>query len=239
MQNTHTQTARVMDVDRFKAIFLRDIHKSLYNGIMHNQQYFPSIENPGEYFIKLFRSFKITYSINSFYKYRYDPSSHMYDVTVNSELHDFCESDIRYIVDSIVDDIFEFHMIYLGIFPRGYKKKQNIGNKGLRKLILDALFLRKYEMSNDMEYIRSLLIQLYVDITINYTNNYKQNNMLSNLQKTYKNKYDKNNSNTSLLFNDILVNRIQQWLDEYNVSKFINRDNILSFNKYKQSFVIY
>ena len=94
-------------------------------------------------------------------------------------------------------------------------------------------------MSNDMEYIRSLLIQLYVDITINSTNNYKQNNMLSNLQQTYNNKYDKNNSNTSLLFNDTLINKIQQWLDEYNVSKFINRDNILSFNKYRQSFVIY
>ena len=233
------QTTQDINIDRFKNIFLKNIHKSLYNGIMHNQRYFTSIENTGEYYIKLFGLFKITYSVDSFYKYRYDPSSHMYDVTVNSELHDFCESDIRYIVDNIVDDIFEFHMIYLGIFSRGYKKKQNIGNKGLRKLILDALFLRKYEMSNDMEYIRSLLIQLYVDITINSTNNYKQNNMLSNLQQTYKNKYDKNNSNTSLLFNDILINKIQQWLDEYNVSKFINRDNILSFNKYRQSFVIY
>ena len=233
------QTTQDINIDRFKNIFLNNIHKSLYNGLMHNQQYVPSVENHGEYYIKLFGMFKITYSADSFYKYRYDPSSHMYDVTVNSELHDFCESDIKYIVDNIVDDIFEFHMIYLGIFPREYKKKQNIGNKGLRKLILDALFLRKYEMCNDMEYIRSLLIQLYVDITINSTNNYKQSNMLSNLQQTYKNKYDKNNSNTSLLFNDILVNKIQQWLDEYNVSKFINRDNILSFNKYKQSFVIY
>ena len=236
------QTIQDINIGRFKNIFLNDIHKSLYNGLMHNQQYFPSIENPGEYYIKLFRAFKITYNVDSFYKYRYDPSAHMYDVTVNSELYDFCESDIRYIVDNIVDDIFEFHMIYLGIFPRGYKKKQNIGNKGLRKLILDALFLRKYEMCDDMEYVRSLLIQLYVDITINSTNDYnncKQNTMLSNLQQTYENKYDKNNSNTSLLFNDILANEIQQWLDEYNVSKFINRDSILSFNKYKQSFVIY
>ena len=230
MQNTQE-----ININIFKNIFLSDINKSLYNGIMHNQWYVPSIENSGEYNIKLFRMFKITYSADTFYKYRYVPSAHMYDVSVNNELHDFCENDIRYIVDNIVDDIFEFHMIYFGIFQRGYKKKQNIGNKGLRKLILDALFLRKYEICNDTEYIRSLLLQLYVDITINSTNNYTNSNMLRNLQQTY----NKKNSNAILNFNSVLANEIQQWLDEYNVSKFINRDNILSFNKYKQYVVIY
>jgi len=239
MQNTHTQTTQEINIDIFKNIFLRDIKKSLYNAIMHNQWYFPSIENSGEYNIKLFKMFKITYSNDTFYKYKYDPSVHMYNVTVNNELYDFCEDDIKCIIDNIVDDIFEFHMIYLGIFPRGYKKKRGIGNKGLRKLILDALFLRKYEICNDMEYIRSLLLQLYIDITINSTNNYTHSKMLNNLQQSYNSKYNKKNSNNVLNFNGILANKIQQWLDEYNVSKFINRDNVLSFNKYKQYVVIY